>query len=92
VLSAADSNRLCVECHSQGANLLSQLYNYRVRQARERDGFFAQALYNDAYIVGMSRNRLLDWISLAVIGLALLGVAAHGAGRYIAYRKRENRG
>jgi len=90
VLAAADSNRLCVECHSTGSELLSQLYNYRAEQEREQKGFFSQALYNDAYIVGMSRNRWLDGISLVIIALMVLGVAAHGVGRYIAYRKRES--
>ena len=90
VLAAEDSNRNCVECHSQGSTLLGQLYNYRSEQEREQKGFFAQALYNDAYIVGMSRNRLLDTISLIVIALMILGIGAHAAGRYLAYRKRED--
>lgn len=89
VLPAAESNQLCVECHTKGSALLSQLYNYRAAQGLERQGFFAQALYNEAYIVGMSRNSLLDWISLSVLALTILGVAAHGYGRYRAYRKRE---
>jgi nitrate/TMAO reductase-like tetraheme cytochrome c subunit len=90
VLAAADSNQLCVECHRKGSELLSQLYNYRAEQEREQQGFFSQALYNDAYIVGMSRNAWLDGISLAIIALMILGVDAHGIGRYLAYRKRES--
>lgn len=89
VLAAAESNQLCVECHTKGSELLSQLYNYRAEQEREQKGFFSRALYNESYIVGMSRNSLLDWISLIVIFLTLLGVAAHGYARYRAYRKRE---
>lgn len=90
VLAAADSNQLCVECHTKGSELLSQLYNYRAEQEHERKWFFSRALYNEAYIVGMSRNGLLDWISLSMIVLTMLGVAAHGYARYRAYRNRES--
>ncbi|MFP4246331.1 MAG: cytochrome c3 family protein [Halochromatium sp.] len=90
VLAAEDSNRLCVECHTKGSALLSQLYNYRAEQERERTGFFSQAIYNDAYIVGMTRTAWLDWISLLVLALTVLGVGAHGYARYRAYRKGEN--
>lgn len=89
VLAAEESNQLCVECHSKGSTLLSQLYNYRAEQERERTGFFSQAIYNDAYIVGMTRNPWMDRIGLAMIVLMILGVAAHGIGRYLTYRKRE---
>lgn len=90
VLAAEESNQLCVECHSKGSALLSQLYNYRAEQAREEDGFFSQAIYNDAYIVGMTRNAWMDRIGLAVIFLMILGVAAHGYGRYYSRRRQEN--
>lgn len=89
VLAAEDSNRLCVECHTKGSALLSQLYNYRVEQARDQDGFFSQAIYNDAYIVGMTRNPWMDRIGLAVILLMILGVAAHGIGRYLTWKKQQ---
>ena len=90
VLAAEDSNRLCVECHSKGSELLSQLYNYRAEQARDQDGFFSQAIYNDAYIVGMTRNPWMDRIGLAVIVLMIFGVAAHGLGRYLTRHRQEN--
>jgi hypothetical protein len=88
LLGAPESNRNCVECHTQGSELLSQLYNYRAAEQREQEGFFAQALYNDAYIVGMSRSPLIDRIGLALAALMVLGVIAHGFGRYLAYRKQ----
>jgi hypothetical protein len=87
LLSANESNQNCVECHTRGSALLSQLYNYRLEQEREEEGFFSQALYNDAYIIGMSRSPVIDGIGLAVIALMIIGIAAHGFGRYLAYRK-----
>jgi len=88
VLAAAESARNCVECHHKDSTLLSQLYAYRAGEEERQHGWLAKALYNDAYIVGMSRNDTLDRISLAVIALVLAGIAAHGTGRYIAFRKR----
>jgi len=88
VLSAADSARNCVQCHTRNSQLLGQLYTWRSEQALDEHGFFRQALYNDAYIVGMSRNDTLDRISLGVLALVLLGIVAHATGRWVAYRKR----
>lgn len=88
ILSGADSARNCVECHTRDSKLLNQLYSWRSEQSLEEQGFFKQALYNEAYIVGMSRNDSLDRFSLAVLALVLLGIVAHGTGRWISYRKR----
>ena len=91
LLGAAESNQNCVECHSQGSALLTQLYNHRVEQEREDKGFWSQALYNDAYIVGMSRSPLVDRVGLAVASLLLIGIAAHGVGRYLAHKRKQER-
>jgi hypothetical protein len=88
ILSGADSARHCVDCHTRDSRLLNQLYSWRSEQALFEQGFLRQALYNDAYIVGMSRNDQLDRFSLAVLALVLLGILAHGTGRWISYRKR----
>lgn len=86
ILSAEQSNVNCVNCHSQGQGLLARLYEYRSQQDIESRGFFAKAVFNDAYVVGMSRNPLIDRFALVIIGLTLLGLAGHGYGRYRAYR------
>ncbi len=88
LLGATESNQNCVECHSRGGQLLAQLYVHRAEQEREREGFLAHAIYNDAYIIGMSRSPVIDRIGLAVVGLIVLGVAAHGYGRYLAYKRK----
>jgi hypothetical protein len=92
LLGAAESNQNCVECHSQGGELLAQLYVHRAEQEREQKGLLAHAVYNDAYIIGMSRSPIIDRIGLAVVVLMVLGIVAHGFGRYLAHkRKREAR-
>ncbi|MFE8033746.1 cytochrome c3 family protein [Thiohalocapsa marina] len=92
VLASADSNRDCVQCHSRNSALLSQLYSWRAEQQLDLTGFFGQALHNEAYIIGMSRNDTLDRISLGVLALVLLGIIAHATGRWLSYRKRVNQG
>ena len=86
ILSAEQSSVNCVNCHSQQQGLLSRLYQYRSREDIEEGGFFAKAVFNQAYIVGMSRNPLIDRMALIVIALTVLVLAAHGYGRYRAYR------
>lgn len=86
ILSAEQSQVNCVNCHSQGQGLLARLYQYRSREDIEKQGFFTKAVYNQAYVVGMSRNPLIDWLALIIIGLTVLVLAGHGYGRYRAYQ------
>jgi hypothetical protein len=86
ILSAEQSNTNCVNCHSKAQGLISRLYQYRSREDIQKSGFFAKAVYNDAYIVGMSRNPLIDFLALLVLFLTVLVLAAHGYGRYRAYQ------
>lgn len=88
ILAAEDSNRACVSCHSKDASLLNSLYAYRSEEELARQGLFSKALFNDAYIIGMSRNPTLDRISLAILALTLLVLTGHGLLRYRAYRRR----
>lgn len=88
VLAAAKANASCVECHSRDSRLLNALYTHRSREALSVSGWWSQAIDNEAYIVGMSRNPWLDRLSLAVIGLMLAGIAAHALGRYLTRNRR----
>jgi len=89
ILSAAESNQNCVECHSRDGELLAQLYVHRAEQEREQKGFFSHAVYNDAYIIGMSRSPIIDRIGLAIVVLMILGIGAHGYGRYLAHKRKQ---
>lgn len=83
---AGQGVRTCVDCHSTGSTLLNQLYAYRSEQALASEGLISTAVFNRAYVVGMSRNPIIDRLALALIGLTLLGLTAHGLGRYRAWR------
>ena len=87
ILAAKDSNLTCVNCHSGTQRLLSRLYAYRSEEDLARHGLFAQAVFNEAYVVGLSRSPLIDRLGLILIGLTVLGLAAHGVGRYRAFQR-----
>jgi hypothetical protein len=88
ILPAEQALKACRECHSRNSLLLGKLYLYSAQQDRERYGFINSVVMNDAYIIGMTRNTLLERISFILMGLTLLAIAAHGLGRWIAYRRR----
>lgn len=87
ILAAKESQRDCVGCHSQDAQLLAQLYGHRLAEERELKGFFQQALHNEAYVIGMSRNPWIDRIAFAIIGLTAFGILLHAWGRWRVSRK-----
>lgn len=86
ILPAEQSAQNCVGCHSTDSQLLARLYHFRSEEDIARSGLLAKALYNEAYVVGMSKSPLLDRLSLALLGLVFLMLMAHGLGRYLAHR------
>jgi hypothetical protein len=90
ILPKEDAVRNCVECHSQESRLLSKLYLHRVQEEREQAGFLNSVVLNDAYLVGMTRNKYLDWLSIGMAMLTALGIFLHALGRYFAGRKERS--
>jgi hypothetical protein len=90
ILPAGQGVRSCDDCHSRESTLLNQLYSYRAEQAIARQGLISMAVFYQAYVVGMSRNPWIDRLALGLAGLMLVGLAAHGVGRYLAYRAKRN--
>ncbi|MBK1644193.1 nitrate reductase [Thiocapsa imhoffii] len=89
ILAAEDSPRDCVGCHSADARLLARLYHFRSEEDIARTGLIAKAIYNESYVVGMSRSPLLDRLSLAILVLVVLMLTAHGVGRYLVHREHK---
>jgi hypothetical protein len=86
VLPAEESEKNCVSCHSADPKLLARLYRFRSEEDIARSGLLAKAVFNEAYVVGMSKSPALDRLSLAIMGLMVLLLAAHGVGRYLVRR------
>lgn len=82
ILPAEQSVRNCVQCHSKEATLLSRLYQYRSQENLQKTGWLNKAIFNQAYIIGMSRNETIDRWGLIILALTLVGLLAHGLGRF----------
>ena len=87
VLAAKSAVQKCEDCHSQNSVLLDKLYRHRHAEELERSGFANAALFNDSYVIGATRNTVLDVVGLIVVGGALLGVVLHGVLRGAARRR-----
>jgi hypothetical protein len=92
ILGAKKAERNCVECHSRDSILLTQLYKHRASESREKLGFVNAAVLNDAYIIGATRNRFLDWLGFGLVGFVSAGVFGHGLGRLLSGRRRKGGG
>lgn len=86
VLPKAEAVRNCVECHATESRLMSKLYLHRVEEERQTAGFVNSVVLNDAYVVGMTRNKYLDWLSIILAIITMLGIALHAFGRYLAHK------
>jgi hypothetical protein len=86
ILAAKQSVKNCVECHSKKATLLTSLYKYRSQEDLQKTGWFNKAVFNNAYIIGMSRNETVDSWGLIILVLTLAGLFLHGLGRFLARR------
>jgi len=89
ILAAKDSVKNCVECHSKKATLLTSLYKYRSQEDLQKTGWFNKAVFNNAYIIGMSRNETVDYWSLIILLLMIAGLFAHGLGRFLTRGNRK---
>lgn len=78
----------CVKCHRADSVLLTKLYRFEAERAADAHGFLNGALWNNAYVVGATRNLWLERALAAILALTLLGIAGHGAARFVASRGR----
>lgn len=87
ILPAAQAQRECVACHSRDSLLLTKLYKHIAKEERSKGGIVNSVMFNNAYMIGATKNSWLDIGSLLIFGLALAGIALHGFGRYRAAKK-----
>jgi hypothetical protein len=75
--------KLCVECHSQNSILMASLYKHMSQEKRSKSGFLNAAILNDSYVIGANRNEFLNYGSLAIFGMVILGITIHAILRKI---------
>ncbi|MBI3945979.1 MAG: cytochrome c3 family protein [Armatimonadetes bacterium] len=92
ILPKEQAVRDCVACHSANSVLKATLYRHRRGEETARLGFVNAAIINDAYVIGATRNRLVDRAGSLAVALALFGAVGHGLLRVLAARRRPGGG
>ena len=92
ILPKDQTQRHCVACHSTDSSLRVRLYRYLAEDERVKAaGFVNGFILNGAYVVGATRNPILDTLSFIVFGLLVAGLAGHGLIRIITGSLRKGR-
>lgn len=81
----------CVTCHTVDTALNVRLYRHLAKDEQREYGFFNSIILGKSYVIGATRNVIIDNIFLALFVLTVLGVAGHGLLRYVAKRLRERK-
>ncbi len=92
ILRKSEAVRDCTTCHAQNSMLATKLYSHLALKERAQHGFVNAILFNNAYLVGANRNWWFDWAAFGLAVLLLLGVGAHGLGRWVfaLFRRRRS--
>jgi predicted CXXCH cytochrome family protein len=83
VLNKDKAERNCVTCHSRESSLRTRLYRHLVAAEQEQMGFANSVILSNSYVIGATRNPVVDW---TIIGLGLAtagGMLGHGALRIV---------
>jgi len=67
----------CVECHSKNSMLKASLYKYKNLQSRSENGKLNTIISNKSYVIGAYQNSGLNYISILIFIMALVGVCIH---------------
>jgi hypothetical protein len=85
ILPKEKAEQECVSCHSKDSSLRTRLYRYLAQEDRlAKVGFLNAVLLTDAYVVGATRNELLDRASFWIVAAVLGGLALHALLRVLA--------
>ena len=89
ILPKEKAVKKCEECHNRNSILFTKLYRFRVKQARQKQGYLKSLAENTPYVVGMTRDPVIDRWSIYLFILTLLGLGGHAFGRWLAGRRRK---
>jgi predicted CXXCH cytochrome family protein len=83
VMPKENAIRECTMCHSENSLLMSTLYRYQTKEARQLTGFINAVILNESYVIGANRNHTLNVLSVIIFGLVLIGILIHSIIRII---------
>jgi hypothetical protein len=88
ILPPEKTVKKCEQCHAKNSILITKLYKHEKRLSREKYGFINGTILSDAYVIGTTRNIVLDTISVIVFVLTIGGVLIHGSLRFLSKKKK----
>jgi hypothetical protein len=78
ILPPEKTIKKCEECHNKNSILMSKLYQHDKQASREKFGFINGTLLSNAYVIGSTKNVLMDSLSLIIFSVTIGGVFLHG--------------
>lgn len=79
IMPKSQAVRDCVKCHSANTVLRDKLYKHERGQEMARLGFANALIVNNTYVIGATRNRLLDTLGALIVLGTLVGIGGHTA-------------
>ena len=87
ILSKEKAEKDCLACHSASSTLKTRLYRHLVKEEQERLGFANSVILATSYVPGATRHPLLDTLVLGAFAAMIVGLLAHGLGRFLTRRR-----
>ncbi|WP_018610590.1 cytochrome c3 family protein [Uliginosibacterium gangwonense] len=91
IVNKDKAERKCVTCHSVNTQLNLRLYRYLAKDEHQKYGFVNSVILGKSYVIGATRNPILDSILIGLAALTVLGVAIHGLLRIVAAALRRRK-
>lgn len=83
VLPKEKAVRKCVKCHSQNSLLQATLYKHQIQEKRVKQGYLNASILTETYVIGANRNKFLNFASIGIFGLVIIGITIHAVMRKI---------
>ena len=77
------AEKKCVACHTGDSALKVRLYRHLAKDEQQKYGFLNSVVLSNAYVIGATRNPLLDTLMIGIVALTLVGVLVHAALRLL---------
>lgn len=91
IVNKKKAERKCVTCHSVDSQLNLRLYRYMAEGENHNYGFLNSIFLRQSYVIGATRNPLIDTLITGLAAVTLAGVLLHGLLRLIAARIRRRK-
>ena len=92
ILNKDKAEKKCVACHTGNSALKVRLYRHLVKDEQNKYGFVNSVILGQSYVIGATRNPVLDTLMIGLAALTLIGVLVHAAMRIIAaYLRRRKK-